>query len=60
MIEEAVDNLLPDNKINEIQHGRNVGWDTLETKETITTLVGAALGKQDCWQRTACKVMLKY
>ena len=24
-------------------------------KEGITTLVGAALGEQQCWERTACK-----
>jgi hypothetical protein len=24
-------------------------------KEGITTLVGAALGEQECWERTACK-----
>jgi len=27
----------------------------LAMKEGITTLVGAALGEQQCWERTACK-----
>ena len=25
-------------------------------KKGITTVVGAALGEQECWERTACKV----
>ena len=25
-------------------------------KAGITTVVGAALGEQECWERTACKV----
>ena len=26
-----------------------------ELKSGITTVVGAALGEQECWERTACK-----
>ena len=26
-----------------------------ELKNGITTVVGAALGEQECWQKTACK-----
>lgn len=27
-----------------------------QLKNSITTVVGAALGEQECWERTACKV----
>ena len=47
----AVDRLQEDSR-----HGRSHEKTKKDIKTGITTVVGAALGEQQCWERTACKL----
>ena len=50
IVDIAVDRLRENSRQGRAQEGNE------NIKTGITTVVGAALGEQQCWERTACKL----
>ena len=53
VVDIAVDRLHNGERQGRADSGKK---DQEKLKDGITTVVGAALGEQECWERTACKV----